>query len=208
MMNKRAPNWLRLGAVPATLLMMLIGAPQLASAQAPQKTLGDWQACLNGAQPSTKNIPAYSPAQARAAMGADPMLAQAIMDTDPSGDQIVFDFDDSVPNEEIVAFGEQVGLQLRLNSQYSDDENLFVADVPEGAVPYIKDCVLSSAPAGLIEAVEENFEYSLFGQAASARDLSADDISAAPTPGNTPLFDGAPDDPLYQFQWNFKQVGA
>ncbi|AWV89857.1 S8 family serine peptidase [Bradymonas sediminis] len=208
MMTKRAPNWLRLGAVPATLLMMLIGAPQIASAQAPQKTLGDWQACLNGAQPSTKNIPAYSPAQARAAMGADPMLAQAIMDTDPSGDQILFDFDDAVPNEEIVAFGEQVGLQLRLNSQYSDDENLFIADVPEGAVPYIKDCVLASAPAGLIEAVEENFEYSLFGQAASARDMSADDKSAAPTPGNTPLFDGAPDDPLYQFQWNFKQVGA
>lgn len=208
MINKRAASWLRLGTVPVTLLVMMLGAPISASAQAPAKTLADWQACLNGAEPSTQNIPAYTPEQVRAAMGSDRMLAEPIMDTDPTGDQILFDFDDAVSNDDIIAFGKTFGLELRLNSQYSDDENLFVADVPEGAVPYIKDCVLSAAPAGLIEAVEENFEYSLFGQPASVLDRGGDDGSSAPTPGETPLFDGAPDDPLYQFQWNFKQVGA
>jgi len=201
MMNKRAASWLRLGAVPATLLVTLLAAPLTASAQAPTKTLADWQACLNGAEPSTQNIPAHTPAQVRASMGAEP-----IMDTNPNGDQILFDFDDAVDNDELIAFGEKFGLQLRLNSAHSDDENLFVADVPEGAVPYIKDCVLQSAPDGLIEAVEENFEYSLFGQPAAPLDRGAS--AAAPPPAETPLFDGAPDDPLYQFQWNFKQVGA
>lgn len=208
MMNKRAASWLRLGSVPATLLVMLLGVPVSASAQSAADAPRDWQACLNGAQASTQNIAPSTPAQIRAASGPNRISAAPVMDTDPTGDQVVVDFADGLDNDEIVAFGDTYGLQLRLNSSYSDDENLFVADVPEGAVPAINDCVLNRAPAGMIEAAEENFEYSLFGQSASTLDAQGDQSASASAPGETPLFDGAPNDPLYQFQWNFKQVNA
>jgi serine protease len=216
MVKKRAANWLRIGSVPATLAALLLVAPMGASAQvsprAPTATLGDWQACLNGAQPTTKNVAPRSTAGQAPRLGWNSALAQPVMDTDPSGDQIVFDFDDDVANAELVAFGQKYGLQVRLNSSHSDEANLFVADVAEGAVPYIKDCIAKSAPEGLIEAAEENFEYSLFGQPTPAIELTQGRITPARTapaqPSDAPLFDGAPNDPLYQFQWNFKQIGA
>ena len=115
-----------------------------------------------------------------AGLSADPFRI-VTMDTDPTKDQIVLDVDDSVANEEIVALARECGLDARLNSAYSDDANLFVADVPEGDVPSFTACMSEKAPTGWLEAAEENLEYQLLG---------------------------APNDPLYQFQWNFKQVNA
>jgi serine protease len=154
-----------------------------------QKTFSQWQACLDGAAPTTQNAQPWqgslSPHQRM-----QPGAQAGIVDTDPTRDEIVFDFDDGVDNAEIEAFARKNGLNVRLNSVYSDDANIFVATVDEGAVPYVKDCLAKQAPSGWIDAAEENIEYAAFGSA------GADTL------------DGAPNDPLYQFQWNFKQVNA
>ncbi|MFB6262263.1 MAG: S8 family peptidase, partial [Bradymonadaceae bacterium] len=63
---------------------------------------------------------------------------------------------------------------------YSDAPNVFVATVAEGAVPYIDDCLARRGENGQIQSVEENINYTMLGS--------------------------APNDPLYQFQWNFKQI--
>ena len=112
---------------------------------------------------------------------ADPFAVNP-MDTDPSKDEIVLDVDDAVDNAEIVALAAECGLDARLNSPYSDDANLFVADVAEGSVPHYVECLQARVDGDWLEAAEENFEYVLLGS--------------------------APNDPLYQFQWNFKQVNA
>ncbi|WP_158542536.1 S8 family serine peptidase [Lujinxingia litoralis] len=104
-----------------------------------------------------------------------------ILDTNPDYDEVVLDFDDRLDNAEIQAFARQQGLHAELNSPFADDANIFVARVEEGAVPFVKDCLTQSAPQGWLESVEENIEYRAFF---------------------------VPDDPLYQFQWNFEQVGA
>jgi serine protease len=190
-----------MGGLPtmAAALMLVavnVAAPVEASAQTDQqgqfdsqKTLGEWQACLDGASPTTQNAQPWqgsvSPEQAMQ-FGAQ----AAILDTDPTKDEIVFDFDDDVDNADISAFARKNGLTVRLNSAYSDDANIFVATVDEGAVPYIKDCLTKKAPSGWIEAAEENVEYFAFGE------------------GGKDTLDTAPNDPLYQFQWNFKQVNA
>ncbi|QED26316.1 peptidase S8 [Microvenator marinus] len=101
-----------------------------------------------------------------------------ISDTEPRWDEVILDFDDDVSHEEAVAFAKSWGLDADLNSPTSDAPNIYVAKVEEGAVPFIRDCLSSNS---ILEGVEENIEYQTFG---------------------------APNDPLYQFQWNFKQVNA
>jgi serine protease len=184
-----------MGGLPAmaaalVLVGMSLAAPAGAVANTDStNTLEDWQACLDGASPTTQNVEPWqgsvSPEEAM-----QPGAQAAILDTDPTQDEIVFDFDDDVDNADIEAFARQNGLTLRLNSVYSDDANIFVATVEEGAVPYIKDCLTKKAPSGWIEAAEENIEYSVLGA------------------GGSDTLDAAPNDPLYQFQWNFKQVNA
>ncbi len=191
MVRRRVATWLRKGTMPAMIAVLAMAAPAVASAQTPTsgRTLDDWKACLAGATPSTHNVEPWTgnvPADQAIEMG----VPSSIMDTDPTHDEVVFDFKDSVADADIVAWGHHNGLNLRLNSRYSDDANIFVADVPEGAVPYIKDCVAKSAPAGWIQSAEENIEYHTFGQASDAK------------------ADTTPNDPLYQFQWNFKQIHA
>ena len=136
-----------------------------------------WRACLDGQAPSTQNVPAVD------ISGLDQIPDDmVIMDTNPYWDEVVLDFDDRLSNEEILAFTRSVGLDAYLNSPFSDEANIFIARVEEGAVPYVKDCLRAQAPEGWIEHIEENFEYR--------------------------IFEFVPDDPLYQYQWNFKQVGA
>ncbi|WP_168210291.1 S8 family serine peptidase [Persicimonas caeni] len=185
--RRRIADVLRKGWMPAMVAALAFAAPQLVSAQEvasaqtdSTKSMDQWKACLDGAAPSTQNVAPGSVTQAT----GQPI----VLDADPHTDEIVFDFDDDVDNADIEAFARQHGLQVRLNSTYSDAANIFVARVDEGAVPYIKDCLAQKAPAGLIEAAEENINYAAFGSE------TADDT--------------APNDPLYQFQWNFKQVGA
>ncbi len=133
-----------------------------------------FKACLSGANPTTQN------ATGQAYTGEAP-FGHYISDTDPTRDEVIFDFADGLSNEEAINYGRTLGLSLKLNSVHSDEPNIFVAEVEEGAVPYIKDCVAKNAPDGWIEGIEENIEYQMLG---------------------------APNDPLYQFQWNFKQVEA
>ncbi|MFU8803069.1 MAG: S8 family peptidase [Bradymonadaceae bacterium] len=173
---------------PKTILSSLagfaLGAAALMALPA-QGFAADWaiaeqapfEACLGGAQPTTQNVPAVS-IHGEVPFGVD------IMDTNPYWDEVVLDFDDRLSEDEILAFTRAHGLDARLNSSYSAEPNIYIARVEEGAVPYVKDCLRKSAPAGFIENIEENFEYRVH------------DI------------DFVPDDPLYQFQWNFKQVNA
>lgn len=102
-------------------------------------------------------------------------------DTDPTRDELVLDISDEYSDEEIRAVALECGLDVRLNTRWSDPSNLYVATVAEGAVPAALDCLEDKAPSEWLEAGEENFEMTILG---------------------------APNDPLYQFQWNFKQVNA
>ncbi|MBA2663542.1 MAG: peptidase S8 [Bradymonadaceae bacterium] len=178
-------NLLRRPLAAAIVAAALIGVPALASAQGTSSfdiaEKAPWKACLDGAQPTTKNVPAVD-FDGRAPFGVD------IMDTNPHWDEVILDFHDSLSEQEIVAYTKQLGLDVRVNSEYANQTNVYIARVEEGAVPYVKDCLTAQAPKGWIEAIEENFEYRVF------------ETESAPST--------TPDDPLYQFQWNFKQVNA
>ncbi len=103
-------------------------------------------------------------------------------DTDPTKDEVLLDVSDEYSDAEVREVAQKCGLTVRLNSPWADPANLYVADVAEGGVPAALDCLERHAPAEWLEAGEENFEMTMLG--------------------------GAPNDPLYQFQWNFKQVKA
>lgn len=108
-------------------------------------------------------------------------------DTDPTKDQVLFDIDDDALHSTIVEVGDKCGLDLRLNSKHSDPANIYIADVPEGGSSHAIRCVSSHVEGHIvdsrdwIESAEENFEMKIMGK---------------------------PNDPLYQFQWNFDQVEA
>lgn len=121
-------------------------------------------------------------------------VAPGVMDHDPTSDEIILDFDDAMSDAEVKAWADARGLTVELNSPTADAPNLYVARVAEGAVPYIKDC-LAKQGADALEVVEENFEYGI-----SAEEL---EVTAAEAADST-----RPNDPLYQFQWHFKQVNA
>ncbi|MEZ4461192.1 MAG: S8 family peptidase [bacterium] len=154
-----------------TLVVGALAASSFLSTQASAADLTkSLQECLAGRVPVGVNAPAFTNAKAQ--------FGSEVSDTDPTKDQVVLDFDDAMSNEDAIALAASYGLDARLNSAYADDANVFIADVPEGAVPAIQTCL-----SGLdgIEGVEENVEYQMLG---------------------------APNDPLYQFQWNFKQINA
>lgn len=136
-----------------------------------------WVQCLDGADPSTQNVPAMD----ISTLESIPFDME-VMDTNPLWDEVILDFADHLSHEEILAYTASLGLDASPTSQMSEKTNIFTAPVEEGAVPFIADCLTQNAPDGWLEGVEENFEYR--------------------------AFDFVPDDPLYQFQWNFKQVGA
>lgn len=173
----------------------LLATPAFAFAQNKQarNTPGDiaptapWQQCLGGATPTTQNVPAAAP-------GTQAAFGSQIMDTNPEWDEVILDFNDNLSEQEILAYTKKLGLNARLNSEYSAKTNVYVARVEEGAVPYVRDCLIKEAPKGWLESVEENFEYQLFGTEFQQN--------------NSETTAKTPDDPLYQFQWNFKQVGA
>lgn len=146
----------------------------LTSLVATQASAADLQAkvaeCLAGRAPTTQNATPTSDAQAT--------FGSNVMDTDPMKDEVILDFDDGVSDADAKAFAKAYGLNIRLNSTYADDANVYIADVPEGMVPAIRECLTGNAQ---LDAVEENIEYQMLGK---------------------------PNDPLYQFQWNFKQINA
>lgn len=205
MTNQRIATRLGAGTLTAALAALILSAPLAAVAQTPAAPTQDWEACLGGSAPSTENVPAQ---QIDQDAGVLSFGSQAIMDTDPTGDQVLIDFADEVPNDELIAFAKNYGLDIRLNSPHSDEANVFVADVPEGAVPAIKECMEKTAPEGLIEGIEENIEYSLLGVSSQAWDNQRGAADTLEQEAPEAQFEGAPDDPLYQFQWNFDQIGA
>lgn len=121
-------------------------------------------------------------------------VAPGPMDHDPLMDEVILDFDDSMSDAEVKAWAKAKGLSVELNSPTSDAPNVYIARVAEGAVPYIRAC-LDKSDDGSLELVEENFEYALFAMPDFAPSDQANDSTK-------------PNDPLYQFQWHFDQVGA
>jgi serine protease len=188
--------------VPAILLAALaIPTTAAAQGQPDASDMERWEACVGDKKLTSENAQAYDPASFRGIKGQQflNILAQRgeILDTNPDSDEVVLDFDDDIDHEDVLAWGEKNGLDLRLNSAYSDAPNVYVAKVPEGAVPYIETCLKSDESSrSMLEGIEENIEYvTLGGPACGGYAKEAMD-------------DTAPNDPLYQFQWNFKQVNA
>ena len=173
----------------ATAALVGLTLPALGFAQSPGGADGPdtddrWEECLDGQQPSTSNVTPSDAETRRAIASGDhaSLSPKAFLDLDPTSDEVVIDFDDGIGHQAIEEFGEKYGLSLKLNSQYSDDANLYEAEVPEGAVPTIEACLDDEAPEGWIEAIDEDVNFKMFGE--------------------------TPDDPLYQFQWNFRQIDA
>lgn len=178
-MNKTTPlRSLGHGAIATALFGAALLLPGVAAAQ-DTSSISSWATCLGGQQPSTKNV------------------APGAMDHDPLHDEIVLDFKDSLSDQEVKAIAARYNLKVELNSSHSDEANLYVATVAEGAVPYIKDCIAQSDDADALEIIEENFEYQLFGE-----ELTVPHDAATGSAQN------AVNDPLYQFQWHFTQVNA
>lgn len=160
-MTIRFKHFIHLGIVGTTMLAGSAWAATPADA---------FRECIQNRTPSTQNaLPHHT---------TSPEFGTYITDTNPEYDEVILDFHDNVSDADAKAFGLKWGLDLRLNSVYSDAPNVYIARVAEGAVPYIKDCFASK---DILEGVEENIEYQSLG---------------------------APNDPLYQFQWNFQQVNA
>lgn len=90
--------------------------------------------------------------------------------------QIVVDAQDSLSDAEVKALGRRAGVELRLNSDYSDEANLYVGWVPRERVAQVLDLIESTEG---VEYAEPNTMVQAFA---------------------------APNDPLYQYQWHFQQI--
>ena len=158
----------------ATLIVGLLPA---ATGFAQSASIDHWRACLDDQAPTTANV------------------APGTSDTDPVLDEVILDFDDDLSDAEVKRLAKAHGLTVSLNSVAADAPNVYIAEVDEGAVPYIKDCLTKGPLAEHLEIVEENFEMSLLGMGTADADGGEDSSTR-------------PNDPLYQFQWHFQQVGA
>lgn len=109
-------------------------------------------------------------------------ITDPTMDLDPTQDQVIINFKHDISQSRILAIGSEVGLDLRPTSYKGAIHTTYEADVPEGSVPRIKTHLRNHGYSQYIESVEENFHL------------------------HTMAWE--PDDPLYQYQWNFQQVEA
>jgi len=203
----------------ATMVLM-VGLPATAPAQSSGDTapdsFADWRACLDGESPSSTNHQPATAQERRAWRDGEIDAGHRILDVDPDTDEVLFDFEDHVSNDAIRAFGERHGLDFKLNSRFSDAPNLYIATVEEGAVPYIRDCLGPRAEQqGIdVESISENVLFHVAGRGYTAADDGARRSADSTTPSSDATasddFDtsDAPNDPLYQFQWNFDQVDA
>lgn len=92
--------------------------------------------------------------------------------------EIVVDARDSLSDAQVKAIGLRAGVKLALNSMHSDDANLYVGQVHVDQAERVMDAIAQSEG---VEFVEPNVTMSAFG---------------------------APNDPLYQYQWHFNQINA
>ncbi len=90
--------------------------------------------------------------------------------------ELVIDAEDALSDAEVKAIGRSVGMDFKLNSTHADDENLYVGWVHVDRAEAAMDAI---AATDGIEFVEPNMTMQAFG---------------------------APNDPLYQYQWHFEQI--
>lgn len=106
----------------------------------------------------------------------------------PHSDVALIDFDDSLSHDEVLAYGEEMGLNLQeSHTEATVDRNLYLARVAEGSVPRLEAHLLE-AYSGVVQGVDE--QHYVHTQ-----------HYASP-------FAWEPNDPLYQFQWHLEQVEA
>lgn len=92
--------------------------------------------------------------------------------------QIVVDAEDGLSDADVKAIGKKAGVPLTLNSEHSDPANLYVGWVPAHKLDAVLDAIDDYDG---VEYAEPNMRVEAFG---------------------------APNDPLYQYQWHFKQINA
>lgn len=207
----------------------------------------DWRECAGDDVTAENAEPADAETLQKIRSGDyRPGFDPPVSDLDPTADELVVDFADDLSDEEIEDIGEKRGLEFRLNSRYSADPNVYVAEVDEGAVPYVADCLEEQLPEGDVQSAEENIVYGFYGnpdeRTANSPSLTwtRDDGSTGSVEVDTRAGDDsrteastdcwpdgndadeseqtarnadtsarpseAPNDPLYQFQWNFRQI--
>lgn len=99
-------------------------------------------------------------------------------DPDLTKDELIIDFEDHVTTAEAQEFAQRHGLKnFRLNSAYSAETAVYIADIPEGHA----DRYETLEGYSYVEDVEENVWVKTQGE---------------------------PNDPLYQYQWNMKQINV
>ena len=107
-------------------------------------------------------------------------------DNDPFGDEkdyVVINFESDVSSEEIGEFARSIDLDLEPTSYVGERYTLYKAEVPEGSVPQIHAHIFEHGHGtDIVKHVEEKFALDIYG------------------------FE--PDDPLYQYQWNMRQIQA
>lgn len=158
-------------------------ATQTTESATTSTSLQDWRECADGIATGENIEPAdESTIDAMRSGRLETGSGRATLDIDPTSDSVIVDFHDGVSEATIEEFEREHGLDLRLNSRYSAGPNLYVATVDEGAVPFLETCLTESDDRHLIEAIDENVMFSAFGE--------------------------TPNDPLYQFQWNFDQINV
>lgn len=109
---------------------------------------------------------------------------------------LVLDLRDGTTWDEAQDLGRRYGLELEYNSQHSRANALFVAPVAEDEAQSLVDS-LRSEP--LVEAVEPNYNFQL---------IEPQRVESGVKGGAVSLGKGAPNDPLYKYQWNMELIDA
>ncbi len=131
----------------------------------------------------------FRPSHDPGAGAAQEMSDQATAATDP--DDILIDLKDDASPQTIAAIERDLGIDLVLVSDQSQDEKFFRAHVDPARRDAILDA-LSKRPE--VEIAEPDATVS----------LSPNEMYVAPA---QPAWEGYPNDPQYKFQWHMRQIG-
>ncbi len=149
-------------------------------------------------------LPLLAPWWPTGPLAAVPVIAGAVS-SDPGF--LVLDLKDNLSPAELHSFNQQYALQSKLVSPHAADDGLMTAQVPVGQEAALLER-LRKDPR--VEAADLQHRYSVppaSSLAAPNQDAgSVSAGSAAPAPGTRT--DGAPNDPLWEKQWNMRMVGA
>lgn len=114
-----------------------------------------------------------------------------------AGQEIVLDAHDDMLNQHVLFIGEHCGVQFELNSEFSDEPNIFIGTPRNTEFTLV---CLDGELGSLIESLEVNGEMSIPYEEPVEMAVERGVYLRRDAP--------AVNDPLYQFQWNLSQVNA